>query len=182
MANYPRSGINEEYIAKRLKEIDPANNPIYNSGDDIASALLFKAVFGRFVRYNATAKSWYVYDGIRWKPDPGNLTVETYAKLLTRSLWVYSTDVQSKDFRNYVNKIQQRPKRKTMIDDARDLLPVKQECFDADPYLFNCQNGVLNLKEHAFFEHDPDLLLSKVANVIYDPDARSDLFDTFLDR
>ena len=150
--------------------------------DDISSAQLFMKVFGKYVRYNATAKSWYVYDGIRWKPDPGDLTVERYAQYLSRALWMYSADVQSQFFQDFVVKFQERRRRKTMIDDARDLLPVLQTDFDADPYLFNCQNCVLNLKEHKVTEHDPELLLSKVANVSFDPDASSEVFETFMNE
>jgi putative DNA primase/helicase len=182
LANFPLSGINYPFIEERLKAINPANSPAYNTADDISSALLFKAIFGQFVRYNPTAKSWYIYDGIRWKPDPGDLTVETYAKHLSRAMLIYSADVTSKDFQKYVFQLQERRRRKTMIDDARDLLPVLQTDFDADPYLFNCQNCVLNLKDHTFIDHDPDLLLSKVANVAFDPDAGSDIFEAFMDQ
>ena len=49
-----------------------------------------------------------------------------------------------------------RQRRKTMIDeDSRDLLSVHQTDFDADPNLFNCQNGILNLKDSTILKHDP---------------------------
>ncbi|MBQ6173469.1 MAG: DNA primase [Clostridia bacterium] len=174
--------MNENDVLARVKELDPINSAALNSMDDIASAQLFQKVFGKIVRYNATSKSWYVYDGIRWKPDPGDLTVERYAKLLSRSLWIYSADVKSKEFQKYVCELQQRRKRRTMIDDARDLLPVLQTDFDADPYLFNCLNCVLNLKDHKVGDHDPDLLLSKVANVKYKADASSEVFESFMNQ
>ena len=169
-------------VKAKITELDPANSPMYNTADDISSAQLFKAVFGKCLRYNATAKTWYVYDGVRWKPDPGDMTVERYAKQLSRSLWLYSADIQSREFQNYVCQLQQRRRRRTMIDDARDLLPVLQTDFDTDPYLFNCQNCVLNLKNHTVMNHDPDLLLSKVANVSYDPDASSTVFEGFMNE
>ena len=182
LESLPQSVIDKTYVENRLKAIDPANDPKYNTADDIASAQLFKAVFERYVRYNATAKSWYVYDGIRWKPDLGGLAVESYAKMFSRALLIYSADVPSKDFRKHIYAIQERRKRETIIKDARDLLPVHQGDFDTDPYLFNCQNGILNLKTFEFTDHDPGLLLSKVANVVYDPNARCDVFDTFMDQ
>lgn len=174
--------INSQFVRQRIADIDPAKSDFMNTFDDIASAQLFQRVFGDYIRFNATAKSWYVYDGIRWKSDPGDLTVERYAKLLSRALWMYSADVPSKEFQKYVYDLQQRRRRRTMIEDARDLLPVLQTDFDADPYLFNCQNCVLNLKEHTVIEHDPDLLLSKVANVSFDPEAGSELFETFMNE
>ncbi len=172
--------IDSAFVQQRVAELDPVNSPILNTMADIASAHLFQMVFGKYARYCAKAKSWYVYDGIKWKPDPGDLTIERYAKLLSRSLWIYSADVKSKEFQNYVYQLQQRRRRRTMIDDVRDLVPVLLEDFDADPYLFNCQNVVLNLKEHTAIDHNPELLLSKVANVNYDPDARSDIFEKFM--
>ena len=174
--------INTQYVQKRVAEIDPAKAEFMEAMDDISSAHLFMKVFGKYVRYNATAKSWYVYDGIRWKPDPENLTVERYAKYLSRALWIYSANIQNQFFQDYVVKLQERRRRRTMIDDARDLLPVLQTDFDADPYLFNCQNGILNLKDCSFLKHDPDFLLSKVSNVIYDPDAHCDVFEAFMNQ
>lgn len=174
--------VSKTYVQNKIAEIDPARNDALNTMDDIASAHLFQLVFGDYVRYNGTAKAWYVYDGIRWKPDFSDLTVERYAKYLSRSLWLYAVDVKSNEYQKYVQQLQQRKRRRTMIDDARDLLPVLQTDFDTDPYLFNCLNGVLNLKEHTFGQHNPDLLLSKVANVNYDPDARSDIFEAFMEQ
>jgi len=174
--------INPKFVEKSVKYLDPANADFMKALDDISSAHLFMKVFGKYVRFNATAKSWYVYDGICWKPDTGDLTVERYAKYLSRALWIYSANVQSLPFQDYVVKFQERRRRKTMIDDARDLLPVQQTDFDADPNLFNCLNGVLKLKEHEFIEHDPELLLSKVANVNFDPRASSELFDEFMNQ
>lgn len=182
MQNSTSFKVNSQFVTDRIRELDPAKTDALNTMDDIASAQLFKMVFGKYVRYNATSKSWYVYDGIRWKPDQGDLTVERYAKLLSRALWTYTADIQSPEFQKYVFRLQERRRRRTMIDDARDLLPVYQTDFDKDPYLFNCLNGVLNLKEHSFGDHDPDLLLSKVANVSFDPEASSELFDAFIDQ
>lgn len=173
-------GVNEQFVNERLLSIDPANSGIYNTSDDISAAQLFKAVFGQFLRYNATAKSWYIYDGIKWKADPGDLTVESYAKLLSRALYAYSVDYPGTDFQKHVIHLQERRRRRTMIDDARDLLPIQQTDFDADPYLFNCKNCVLNLKDHTILQHDPELLLSKVANVSYDPEADSKIFTDFM--
>ena len=174
------AGVNEQFVNERLRSIDPANSSIYNTSDDISSAQLFQAVFGQFIRFNATAKSWYVYDGIKWKSDTGDLTVESYAKLLSRALYAYSVDFPGTDFQKHVLHLQERRRRLVMIDDARSLLPVQQTDFDADPFLFNCQNCVLNLKDHSVWEHSPDFLLSKVANVNFDPAADSTVFTDFM--
>ena len=182
MTNYTPSDADPGFVRQRVREMDPANNSKYNAMDDIASSLIFAAVYRDCLRYNGTSKSWYVYDGVKWKPDNDDLTVERYAKILARELWIYASDLRSKQFPEYVCKLQERRRRRTMIDDARDLLPVSQADFDRDPYLFNCQNGILDLRDLSFREHDPNLLLSKAANVTYDPDAACGAFDAFMDQ
>ena len=153
----------------------------FSAFDDITSASLFASVFKGYVKFNTTAKTWYVYDGIRWKPDEGNVIVDKYGMLLARSLWVYSGSNQRQDFGEYVLDLQNHSTRKVMLEDAKSLLPVRMTDFDVDPYLFNCKNVVLNLKDHTYTDHDPDLLLSKVANVDFDPEADDKAFSDFMD-
>lgn len=54
--------------------------------------------------------------------------------------------------------------------------------FDADPYLLNVSNGVLNLKTGTLLPHSREDLLSKITHIIYDPDADYRLWDKFLLR
>lgn len=67
-------------------------------------------------------------------------------------------------------------------------ITVKTDVFDADTMVFNVENGALHFirpagDEPARFElrpHDPELLLTKVAPVIYDPAAQCPTYDAFL--
>ena len=120
------------------------------------------------------------YTGILWRRDAEGMSVERLAKLLARSLLIYSADVADKHYTDFVSKLQDRRRREIMIKDARDFVPTETEDFDSDPYLFNCQNCVINLRTHERIEHDPSLLLSKVSNVLYDPEATSPDFEKFL--
>ena len=61
-------------------------------------------------------------------------------------------------------------------------LQVKPKDFDADIYLLNLQNGTLNLKTGDFREHDRADLMTRVANVKYDPSATCPMFLTFLNK
>lgn len=54
--------------------------------------------------------------------------------------------------------------------------------FDTNPNILNVKNGVVDLRDGSLVTHNPALLLSKQANVIYDPDARCPRFDAFLDE
>ena len=52
--------------------------------------------------------------------------------------------------------------------------------FDADPWLFNVENGVLDLRTGTLRPHARADLITKLAPVRFDPDARDPIFDRYL--
>ena len=52
--------------------------------------------------------------------------------------------------------------------------------FDRNPWLLNCQNGVIDLRTGELRPHDPHDLLTKLAPVRYDPAARLEVWDRYL--
>ena len=54
--------------------------------------------------------------------------------------------------------------------------------FDRDIYLFNCQNGTLDLRTMEFREHRPEEFLTKVSPVVYDPEAVCPRWLSFMDE
>ena len=67
-----------------------------------------------------------------------------------------------------------------MIEDAKDKYCICNDDLDKDIYLLNCRNCVINLKTFEILEHDADLLLSKVSNIEYVPDVKSEDFLKFI--
>jgi putative DNA primase/helicase len=53
--------------------------------------------------------------------------------------------------------------------------------FDADPFLFNCENGAIDLRTGIIRPHRKADLLTKLAPVRYDPIARSESWERFLE-
>lgn len=56
------------------------------------------------------------------------------------------------------------------------------EDFDNDPWLLNCQNGILDLRSGELGEHNPRALMSKVAGAPYQPGAACPTWLAFLNR
>jgi putative DNA primase/helicase len=54
------------------------------------------------------------------------------------------------------------------------------ERLDADPHLLNLRNGTLDLSTSTLREHDPGDLITKIANVSYDPTATAPAWAAFL--
>lgn len=97
---------------------------------------------------------WYVYDGTIWQADTGGLKIAELGKLLADKLYVFAITIREEDVRkrfiDRVKKLQQRKHRETMIKDAMSVYPVNMKYFDQDIYLFNCQNGTLDLRTMEF--------------------------------
>ena len=77
--------------------------------------------------------------------------------MLADKLYVFAITIREEDVRkrfiDRVKKLQQRKHRETMIKDAMSVYPINMKYFDRDIYLFNCQNGTLDLRTMEFREH-----------------------------
>ena len=165
-----------------LKEIEPHGKYQWN---DKGLGHLFADAYRNFARYNTTAQKWYWYNGKVWKADNCSMKVLQYAKDLYDALIVYCPEIKDDEkkakYLEFINKLGKLGLRETMIKDARDWFPICQEDMDGDEYQFNCQNGTMDLKRFEFKSHDPNDLLTKISNVTYDLNAKSELFEKFMD-
>ena len=175
-------------LVRKLVELDAANNfPL----TDIGSATLFSAVFENKHRYNVTAKDWFYYDGQRWILDREGLRARKSAKELSKALSIYAVNCLSDEdekhkeqYLKYALTWTYSRTRNAIIQDSRDLNFISNEELDADDYVLNLQNCVLVFHEDKVekHEHSADLLLSKIANAEYRPEARCERWEQFLDE
>ena len=163
-----------------LDEMAPHTNPRYGR-DEIGMGNMFADFFKPIARYNSERGIWYVYDGKVWQPDTENLKV---AELLADKLYVFALTITEEDARkrfiDRVRKLQLRKHRETILKDAKSVFPLSMKHYDRDIYLFNCQNGTLDLRTMEFREHRPEDYLTKVSPVIYDPKADCPRWRTFI--
>ena len=169
-------------LIKRIRELKPEQ---YEQNDK-GNGQLFSDIYRDMLRYNATAKEWYWFNGQRWQQDTGGMIAEGKAKELADALFAYSYEIEDeavrKEYIKHVARMGSRRTRKTMIDDSRDLNFIVNDDLDKDLYLLNCLNGVLNLKTFEFVEHSPDFLMTRIAQVEYKPAASSAEWEKFVDE
>ena len=74
--------------------------------------------------------------------------------------------------------------RNNMLQDGKDIYYFSNEELDQDDYILNVQNGILDLSgdEPKFMEHNPNMLLSKICNAQYEPSAKCERWEKFLDE
>lgn len=174
-------------ILQRLIDLKPEKDVLNYSRSDIGWSNLFTAVHSNDCKYNAAAKCWYFYDGLRWTPDRDGKKAEELAKAFYVELLQYcaayvTDDIKfQSDYMDDIIKLRQYNRRVTLIKDAASNNFFTYEDLDKDKNLFNCQNGVFDLKTMTFTPgHNPEQMLSKVSNVIYDPDADSKEWEKFI--
>lgn len=106
-------------------------------------------------------------------------------KKMADAAMIYALSIKDETKRQsyieYVKRWQRRNNRETILKDASSVYPVRLADFDRDKWIYNCQNGTLNLKTREFHKHNPDDMLSKVSNVFYDPAATCPLWIAHID-
>lgn len=171
----------EKLLDEILRSLDPFNNPKYKDRNDISLSGLFSDIFINTFRFNGDYGCFYVYDGARWIQDK-RLTVRLYAESFFWALRRYSADIQDTDYFKYIATLGNHHKVETLINGAKSHNAIRLCDLDRSRNLLNVQNGVIDLDTGALWEHDPGLYLSKVANVNYDPDADSSVWENFMNE
>ena len=172
-------------ITITLDDMKPQSNPRYQR-DEIGIGNAFADYFKPIARFNGDRNVWYVYDGKVWQPDENALAVAELAKYLADELYTFALTIRDEDTRNRyikrVQKLQQRKHRKTMVEDAKSVYPIRMSAFDSNEYLFNLENGTLDLHTLEFHEHDPKDFITKISHINYDPEATCPRWNQFIDE
>ena len=179
------TGITEAEILRRLRKIRPETH----KWGDLTATAIFSEVFADQHRYCQTARSWFSYDantGV-WSIDKDGIRAAASLKALASALIKYAADADLPEetgaaFTKYCAEWKKANFRERILRDSRDRRYFQREDLDKDDYLLNCENGVLDLRPGGpkFMPHSPDLLISKKANVVYDPEAKAPRFERFL--
>ena len=168
-----------------LKRLKPEDNKLY-PWTELGAGQLFADFYKDILRYVPARKSWYYYENGIWQPDMGSLKTMEYCKALAKQLTIYCFSIEDEhrqeEYAKFCHRWQTRKMRETILRDAQSVYRIDMEEFDRDPYIFNCKNGTLHLKTMQFTPHSPDDKLTKISNVEYDPDARCERFETFVDE
>ena len=166
-----------------INPFTPENKNRYR-WDDIGTSNHFADSYKNICRYCPEAKNWYIYDGKVWKIDVGGVVTSQYGKAFTFYMLdcrkYLSDDNQRESWIKYVAKRIQKKSRDIMLSDASTVYPVSIHEFDKDINLLNVQNGTIDLKTFTLCQHNPDDLLSKIANVTFDENAKCDRWERFI--
>ncbi|MEH7149333.1 phage/plasmid primase, P4 family [Bacillus thuringiensis] len=132
--------------------------------------------YGHVIKYVSDI-GWYIWDGKRWKLDTKKEIERITAKVL-RSLYKSEDELETK----WARMCERRNIRMNSIKDLMPLVPGEREEFDKYKYLFNVENGIVDLKTGKLQQHDRELGLTKITNVSFDENAKCPTWLAFLDQ
>jgi putative DNA primase/helicase len=137
-------------------------------------------------------KSWLIWTGKVWEVDR-TLQVQQFVKVeidkMVNDAWqaveqaaALGDDAQKKAKEQYQNVIKARSERgiKSIIELTKGELPITPAKLDADPFLVNCQNGIIDLRTGELKPHRPEMYMTRIAGAEYVPGKKFELFGEFM--
>lgn len=149
---------------------------------DVANARRLVARHGGVIRYT-TERGWLVHDGKRYAPDPKAVRILGLARETAISIFDEVKDAPDRDAAfMHAKRSQSRHAIENMVAIARSDVLASLTDFDADPWVLNVDNGLLDLRTGTLEPHSPAQLVTKLVPVPYDRGASCEMWDAFLWR
>jgi putative DNA primase/helicase len=173
-----------ERIARSVSRYAPAAPGASWPTTDLGNAERLVARHGANLRHVA-GLGWYAWDGKRWKRDADGEAMRR-AKLSARAIFGEAEHVESDEQRKQIvawgfASEHERRLHATLVL-AQTELPVllAADALDADPWLLCIENGTVDLRTGQLREHRREDLCTKLAPVVFDPEATTALWNRFL--
>jgi len=131
--------------------------------------------FGRSMRYCGAWNKWLDYTGKVWSVDTLCRT-EAKAKLIADQVWQDAIDASKEVERGEVFELLRFAKATSSANGITNMvklarseqgMAVSPDQLDSHPYLFNAQNGTIELKTGKLLPHDRNHLITKISPVKY---------------
>lgn len=157
---------------------------VFDLTDD-GNALRFAARYSDRVRFVHGPDRWLIWDACRWASDDGGQVVEL-AREMVRAIADEAADAptpkRADQLMSWAGKSHEEPRiRRTLILARSDpRLAVTPDELDSDPWQLNALNGTIDLKTGRLNDHCRADLITKLAPVEYDPEARLPLWNRLL--
>lgn len=140
---------------------------------------------GKNLRYVPAFRKCLIWDGCRWCIDDDH-QVERMAMNTFREMWAevpLLDDARERAaFAEFVKASERAYGIKAAVELARMKVATAPESLDTDPWLFNVKNGTLDLRTQELREHRREDLITRVSDIVYDPNAEAPVFEAFLQR
>lgn len=155
--------------------------------NDVGNAKRLVKLFGDRLRYNWRRGRWLVWNGDYWKWDDGDqiirLAIKAAATFYEDAAKAETGEAQ-KALATHARKTRNYSRLQSMASTASadKLVSIELSALDANPWLFNCINGAIDLRTGKFRNHEKEDYATVIAPVTYNKVAVPDLWKVFLER
>lgn len=138
------------------------------------------------VRYEPSAKVWFVWDGRCWQRDiEGHVArqaKQVVDELLSTAKLSNDPDTIKRRVQ-FAHKSQTSPRISGMIELAKTEpgISINFSTFDRQPHLLNVANGMIDLRSGELLPHDREAFATHIIDIDYVPEAVCPTFDRFVD-
>ncbi|MGX1402384.1 P4 family phage/plasmid primase-like protein [Bradyrhizobium japonicum] len=150
---------------------------------DLGNAERFFHHQGDLFKYNTIFGKWFIWDGKRWAEDKTQVIVQMGMKEI-RNIYKEAFEEEDEERRkalaDHARRSESKGRLEAMISLAQSFAPVLPDSMDKDDWLFNCKNGVIDLRTGELKPHDRELRITKISNVSYDTKADCPIWKSFL--
>ncbi|MGP0063307.1 MAG: phage/plasmid primase, P4 family [Isosphaeraceae bacterium] len=154
---------------------------------DTGNAERMVARHGRNMRHCHPWKKWLHFDGRRWAVDD-TAAIRRMAKATARKILAEASTVEDKEHREALVKLARATESKSRLSSMIDLasaeegIPVLPQNLNTHRWLLNVENGTIDLRTGKLRPHKRNDLVTALAPVVFDPDAKCPQWDATLDR
>lgn len=161
----------------------PLSEPVDGSATDavMAQRVADEALCGEY--RHVPALGWLAYDGARWREVGEEVVVEAVrCYVLQLSADAAEDRVDSQKQKNLL-QLQSAARLTALVKLARGIPTIRADVadFDADPWLLNCANGVVDLRSGELTDHSPDQMMRQCTDVAYIDEATHPDWDLALE-
>ena len=154
---------------------------------DLGNAKRFTHYHKDNVRYCHELKTWYIWDGKRWAADRTNkifsLAKEVAATIYVEAGYVLQYEKEKRiEISNWAKQSESEYRLKAMLSlaESEPEIAITVDALDSNPWLLNCLNGTIDLRDNELLPHNRSDLITKLAPVEYDETATSETWNKFL--
>lgn len=162
---------------------------IYNpaKSTDMGNAERLIAGSGGKIKYSSS-RGWYAWEGRYWIPEEA-IVKRLYQEHVVKNLYAEAEASYVEEDAELTKSLIEWAKKSESTRVMGSTLAmaacmpsasVNAADFDANPWLFCCNNGTVNLKTGKLQPHNPADMITRISSVNFDPDAKCPLWQQFL--
>ena len=166
---------------------DPVTAHVGEHLTDLGNAKRLVARHGGDLLFCHAWDKWVINTGRRWVVDD-TAEILRRAKDMVGSIYAEAADAPDPTARKAIADHAKRSESEARITGAIALteselgIPVRPDELDRNLWALNVNNGTIDLRTGKLLPHDPADLITKLAPVDFDPDAKCPTFEAFLTR